>query len=123
MAGKRRNVFSENKKQETTEIGMAAVRNRCYGLLSRLLRVRSGNCGHSSSRRLSCAGDVSESTGLVLGLFNEEADTHGQEKTFTKAATEFNKMVGGRLEEVLKLSGPVPKQGEVTLRHLLVNLT
>lgn len=66
-------------------------------------------------RFLNCSGDSSDLTGLVLGVYSEDADSHGQEKTFTKAAEEFDKRVDGKLSEMLKLSGPVPKKGETRI--------
>lgn len=66
-------------------------------------------------RFLNCSGDSSELTGLVLGVYNEDADAHGLEKTFTKSCEDFDKKVNGKLSEMLKLSGPVPKKGETRI--------
>lgn len=66
-------------------------------------------------RFLNCSGDSSEMTGLVLGVFNEDADLHGKEKTFTKTAKDFDRKVDGKLEEMLKVSGFVPKKGETRI--------
>lgn len=60
-------------------------------------------------------GDTTENTGLILGLYNEDADVHGEQKTYTKAAQDYDKMVEFRLSELLKISGPVPKRGEVRI--------
>ncbi|XP_014261803.1 cytosol aminopeptidase-like [Cimex lectularius] len=66
-------------------------------------------------RSLNCAGDMTEMMGLVLGLYNEDADVHGEQKTFTKSLTNYDKGVDHRLSELLKVSGPVPKAGEVRI--------
>lgn len=77
-------------------------------------KVRLGNV-LQARRNINCSGETSHLTGLVLGVYNEEADPHGIEKTFTKTSDEFNKSVDGKLEEMLKLSGPVPKKGEIRI--------
>lgn len=69
----------------------------------------------SQVRYLSCAGESGDLTGLVLGVYNEDADLHGQERTFTKTFTEFDQKLEGKLAELLRLSGPVPKRGETRI--------
>jgi aminopeptidase len=62
---------------------------------------------------LDCGGESSEAVGLLLGLYNEDADQYGQVLTYTKTAEAFNKHTDGKLTEQIKVAGPVPKKGEV----------
>nr|XP_058156524.1 cytosol aminopeptidase [Dasypus novemcinctus] len=67
---------------------------------------------HFWSRGLS-AGDMTK--GLVLGIYSKEKDD--DEPQFTSAGENFDKLVSGKLKELLPISGPPLKAGKTRTFH------
>lgn len=59
-----------------------------------------------------CAGSINEGASLILGVYDED-ETTGGAVCFTKAGALFNHSVQGKLVQLLKDSGPLPKLGEL----------
>ncbi|EDS26627.1 cytosol aminopeptidase [Culex quinquefasciatus] len=73
--------------------GSAVLRHRCYATLDK------------------CASPPSK--GLILGIYRDEDDMFDT-GTFTPAGARYNEaLTNGRLLDLIRLAGPIPKRGEV----------
>jgi len=61
----------------------------------------------------SCAGSVNEGSSLILGMYPDENYANTQTICLTKTAALFNHNINGKLVEMLKASGPLPRLGEM----------
>lgn len=64
--------------------------------------------------KLTCPGQASSTpTGLVVGVYCDDADVHGDKMKLTESAQRYNDFIKGKLKSLLKAVLPLPKLGQV----------
>lgn len=59
---------------------------------------------------VTCSGETRRTQAVVVGVYDDDLEC--QDPRFTEAGCRYNEITCGRLEDLLKISGPIPTRGE-----------
>ncbi|KAJ9585779.1 hypothetical protein L9F63_002416 [Diploptera punctata] len=96
---------------------LSVSRIRCHrSLMLSPIRFQNNASSKGVQEKTDCGGESKKnSKGLVIGVYDALTDNPDVPTKFTKTGEKYNESIEGRLEELLKISGPLPKLGDARL--------